>query len=134
MSSDPPFETSAHTDSRLEHPKRISPHAVADVLTNALGSLDDSVIGKQLYEAFIAAVSACTPPLTPRSIVCGKCRVFDTHCGPGCAEIGDQRSRLYVLRLLIERLPEENQAILRWETSCRGSAQTALPASPGGPV
>lgn len=88
-------------------------HAVADVLTNALGALDDSVIGLKLYEAFIAAVSAFPPP--PQTAAPTQSSRFGIRSDSGavCAEIGDQRSRLYVLRLLIERLPEENQAILR---------------------
>jgi hypothetical protein len=93
-------------------------HSIAAILLRVLRSVEGSLLTHALYEAFRAAMSAClrgllrlreralqklhlTLSLTPGRRLARLC----THTS---AEIPERRSQLYVLRLLLERLPAAN--------------------------
>ena len=70
----------------------------------------------KLFEAFIAAISArprrSAPPRVGQRSAHAAALTARPRARPR-AETVDSRSRLYVLRLLLDRLPDANRKVLR---------------------
>lgn len=97
-------------------------HSVAAVLLQALRHTDGGLVGGELYEAFIAALSARPRGRWP---ALGAAAAADALSPLSAEADGGSRTRLYVLRILLEKLPEENVKCLRH------AARRALAGRPG---
>lgn len=99
---------------------------MAAVLLETLAGIDGGLMTSKLFEAFIAAISARPRRSAPLSVgQQGPAALLTGAPTPRArAETVDSRSRLYVLRLLLDRLPDANRKVLRCAPTRHTAART----------